>query len=102
MVVDASEACVNRYEPAHEILIKLIALSSNEAQASLCICTDSPELRCSHTHSIDVDEDSDQKLAPSFRRKRHHKFLKEAFAHMLYVPKSQGLTHIILISLRIC
>ena len=46
---------------AQKILV-LITLSSNEGSVSLRKCTDSQNLCCLHTQSMDVDEDSDQKL----------------------------------------
>ena len=57
MANDAFEACVNRYEPAHQILIR-ISLSSNKGSGESAHTR--PSLRCSRTKSRYVDEDSDQ------------------------------------------
>ena len=75
MTVDAFEACVNRYEPAHQILIR-IALSSNKGSGESAHTR--PSLRCSRTKRRYVDEDSDQKLDPLYHRILHHRYLKEA------------------------
>ena len=95
-------------QPAiYEVLV-LIGLSKNEGScesahmrrlARLHICADSPEpsLISWYTQRMDVDKDLDLNQDPKTNRWiRQHGYLRQAFAHMRYLPKCHVLIRICL------